>query len=116
MTHWHIVSDFPRFTFTLNSNYGTHYWGIWQDNVPESLEYNDLMDDMPEENKYGCEKDPFYKVYINNNEVDNDTYYICDCLSMDNKYEINVELESNVEEEDRNFMSICRANSEYVYA
>ena len=116
VTHWNIVSDFPRFTFTLNSNYGTHYWGIWQDNVPESLGYNDLMDDMPEENSYGCEKDPFYKVYINNNEVDNDTDYIGDCLTMDNKYEINVELESNVDEEDRNFMSICRANSEYVYA
>ena len=56
------------------------------------------------------------KVYINNNEVDGDTDYIDDCLAMDNKYGINVELESNVEEEDRNFMSICRANSQYVYA
>lgn len=116
VTHWHIVSNFPRFTFTLNSNYGTHYWGIWQYNVPESLGYNGLMDDMPKENSYGCEKDPFYKVYINNNEVDNDTDYIDDCLAMDNKYGINVELESNVNEEDRNFMLICRADSQYVYA
>lgn len=115
VTHLHIVSDFPRFRFTLNSIYGTHYWGIWQDNVPESLGYNGLMDDMPEENSYGNEKNPFYKVYINNNEVDNDTDYIDDCLAMDNKYEINVELESNDDEDDRNFMSICRADSQYVY-
>ena len=115
VTHLHIICNFPSFTFTLNSNYGTHYWGIWQNNVPESLGYNGLMDDIPEENSYGCEKNPFYKVYINNNEVD-DTDYIDDCLAMDNKYGINVELESNVNEEDRNFMYICRADSQYVYA
>lgn len=116
VTHWHIVSDFPRFTFTWNSYYGTHYWGIWQHNVPESLGYNGLMDDMPKENSYGCIKKPFYKVYINNNEVDNDTDYIDDCLVMDNKYDINVELESNDDEQKRNFMYICRADSQYVYA